>query len=178
MSNSMKFLNELVEITNLRLQVDDVLIQCLEINQGKPLFEFVEDMILLNPQAAYALQAILSETKQKRKKTKDLLEQLLSEVNMECSTIGIKVKNLIDLLTVGVLTAKFNQEEGQLKPEQADDKNRSNFFNVIVKYVDLITQLRLLMDIEQYLIDWLWGMGYESYHNNYPLANKKTTVIL
>ena len=138
-------------------------------------------MILSNPQAAHGLQAILSETKQKRKKTKYLLEQLLSEVNMECNTIGIKVKDLIDLLAIGVLNAKFNsenQEEGQLKPEQADEKNQFNIYNVIVKYVDLFTQLSLLMDIEQYLIDWLWGMGYESYHNNYPLANKKTTVIL
>lgn len=188
MADQHQFFFELAERTYLRFQVADVLMQCFELKNSEPLYRFIEELILPGPHPVVDLQEVLSEANRKRIELQDEMRQIIVEVNQENQGSGIKVEGLVDLLALEVMTSsqsEINPTEEQAELEGLGEgiiypaKERNIKINkIIAEYMELFTQITVLLDIEQYLKDWLWGMAYEAFHEQYPLLHKRIKFIL
>ena len=155
-----------VERAYMRLQAGDVLIRCLEDGSLAPIQEMVQGLVLAGPQSLGALREVLAEVGQRKSQVQDDLHQIVTEMRRVLKSYGVNMQledsDLLPALTPFDLLSVM-REQGILEQE-----TQTACLHVLQDSRELLNNLganlRLLVDIEAYLRDWLWGLAYESIH--------------
>jgi len=169
---------EYIEHAYVRQQAGDVLIRCLEEQDVDPMYKLVEELVIAGPQSIVVLREVIAETDQHRSEIQDRLHRLLVHLQAEWSKNSRVLPELPDMLLYSWLPADIciemivqdgmQEEQARLVYNTIVRKNRQNM-------LDMMDQLRILQDIGAYLQDWLWGLSYESYHQEYPYTYVRKT---
>ncbi len=145
-----------------RLQAGDVLIRCLEEGRTAPLERVVEVLVLDGPHNLGALQEILDEVNLRRQQVEDDLRQVLRDLRRQLSRFGLPFEVEQPAAAAAALRRLLSLTEQDDDPSAELTRILRNSREVMSS---LDAHLRLLMDIEQLLIDWLWGLAYHSAHD-------------
>lgn len=154
-----------VERAYIRLQAGDLLIRCLEEGNITPMQQLVEGLVLAGPQSMNTLQEVLAETSQRKSQIMDDLQQVFSGFEKHLKSYGIKINGMSDAVSLNQLTAIHFLA---ILREQylTEEKKQIECLHLLQENKELVTSLvsniRLLEEIETYLRDWLWGLAYES----------------
>ena len=159
-----------VERAYTRLQAGDVLFRCLEGEDIAPIQNWVEGLVLAGPESLAVLREILNEVDQRKKQSQEDIRQVLQDFNVSLQSFGVHLKErqnaraLIKMTPEGFLSMLYDQEIMQ-EETQIICLQLRNDANDLIK--DLETHLRMLVEIEIYISDWLWGLVYESPHRGW-----------
>ena len=159
-----------VERAYTRLQAGDVLFRCLEGEDIAPIQNWVEGLVLAGPESLAVLREILNEVDQRKKQSQEDIRQVLQDFNVSLQSFGVHLKErqnaraLIKMTPEGFLSMLYDQEIMQ-EETQIICLQLRNDANDLIK--DLETHLRMLVEIEIYISDWLWGLVYESTHRGW-----------
>jgi hypothetical protein len=136
-----------VERAYVRLQAADVLTHCLENGDAEPVQNLVEELILVGTQSISALREILAEVASRKTQLRDDQNQIFSKLDDELKGYGASLLGAHTPISVGHLTPVG--------------------FLALLRQQGVEQHLRLLDEIEVYLQDWLWGLIYQSTHEEW-----------
>jgi hypothetical protein len=163
----LKAVYSFVERAYVRLQAGDMLIRCLEESNTSPIQVWVEGLVLAGPQNIGTLREILAEVGQRKSQASDDLQQVLHEIERGLKECGFRLNNTHQILVLATLTpvrflAMLSEQE--ILDEKAQVTCLDLLRDTRDLIANLIAQLRLLEEIENYLRDWMWGLVYQSTH--------------
>ena len=154
-----------VEKAYTRLQAGDVLFRCIEEENTTPIQEWVEGLVLAGPESLVVLREILNEIDERKRQSKEDIRQVLQDFRANLDSCGVHLDSvhtervLNHLTSEGLLSILHNQGISQ-KETQIICLQLLNDAKDLVQ--DQETHLMLLVEIEIYISDWLWGLVYES----------------
>ena len=154
-----------VEKAYTRLQAGDVLFRCIEEEDTSPIQEWVEGLVLAGPGNLVVLREILNEVDERKRQSKEDIRQVLQDFRTSLAGCGVQLESvhtdrvLNHLSTDGLLSLLYDQGISQ-------EETQIICLHLLKDAKDLVqdleTHLRLLIEIEIYISDWLWGLVYES----------------
>ena len=153
-----------VERAYIRLQAGDILIRCLEDNSTLPIQLMVEGLILAGPHSLNELRQVLAETSTRRLQVEDDLWRVYIDMKRIMGDQGLIFPERGDYHYVLALTPL---ELLVLMTKQGIEDNiqQSACLRVFQDghelMLNLNNNLRLLAEIEMYIMDWSWGLAYE-----------------
>jgi hypothetical protein len=154
-----------VEKAYTRLQAGDVLFRCLEEENTAPIQEWVEGLVLAGPRSLVVLREILNEVDERKRQSKEDIHQVFQDFRTSLKSCGVPLTSmqneraLIHMTPEGFLSLICDQGISQ-QETQIVCLQLLNDANDLIK--DLEAHLSLLIEIEVYISDWLWGLVYES----------------
>jgi hypothetical protein len=159
-----------VERAYVRLQAADVLTHCLENGDAEPVQKLVEELVLVGTQSLSALREILAEVTSRKTQLRDDQNQIFSKLDDALKGYGASLLGSHTPLSVGHLTPVGFL--ALLRQQGVEDDNDQliclQFFQDTIEFMGGIEKhLRLLDEIEIYLQDWLWGLIYQSTHEEW-----------
>ena len=159
-----------VERAYVRLQAADVLTHCLENGDAEPVQKLVEELVLVGTQSLSALREILAEVTSRKTQLRDDQNQIFSKLDDALKGYGASLLGSHTPLSVGHLTPvgflALLQQQGV--EDDNDQLICLQFFQDTIEFMGGIEKhLRLLDEIEIYLQDWLWGLIYQSTHEEW-----------
>lgn len=167
-----------VERAYVRLQAADVLTHCLEKGDAAPVQNLVEELLLVGSQSLSALREILAEVESRKTQLRDDQNQIFSKLDDALKGYGAGLVGLHTPLSVGHLTpVGFLTLLRQQGVEDDDDQLvcLKLFQDTLEFMVGIEKHLRFLTEIEIYLQDWLWGLIYQSTHEEWTDGSSPTT---
>lgn len=155
----------LVERAYLRLQAGDVLVQCIEEGDPRPIERLVEELVLAGPISLSALREIIAEIQQHRNQIEEDYNQVLTELEHTLRSHGLKLQGLPSRNTLSDLEPRhflaLLQGQG-MSCEQTEQACLVAFQDSRVLLRGLADHLQLLETIRGYLQDWLYSVMYQS----------------
>lgn len=152
-----------VERAYVRLQAGDLLTRCVDENSITPVLQMVEGLILAGPQSLQALREVLAETNQRKAQVQDDLNQLHQNLDKTLRSYGIHFDRE-DL--PGLVASSPERFKQMLVTQQADEEAQVTCMQILRDSQELAESLSsridILIEIEDYLKDWLWGLAYQS----------------
>jgi hypothetical protein len=158
-----------VERAYVRLQAGDLLIRCLEESSIEPLHQMVEGLVLAGPASIAAMREILAETTRRKAQVQDDLQHVMKGLDSSLRSYGVRLAGhmsgfSLTSLTPVALMAILRQQDIH------DNATQVACLQILKESRDLFDtmagQLSLLEDVERYLNDWLWGMAFQSTHDD------------
>jgi hypothetical protein len=166
----------------IRMQAGDLLMRCLDTGSSQPMQELVEGLVLAGPESIGALYEIMLETGQRRTQVQDDLQRLFGDFQNKIRKQGVKISEILPdansllrlnrrrfhriLSQQGISTGDRQEECAQIYDETQEMMH------------SLAENIALLLDIENYLKDWLWGLAYQSAHEARHSPRKSTGDLL
>ena len=154
-----------VEKAYTRLQAGDVLFRCLEEENTAPIQEWVEGLVLAGPGSLAVLREILNEVDERKRQSKEDMHQVFQDFRKSLNSCGVPLTGMQSERSLNHMTPEsllslmyeqgISQEETQIVCLQL-----LNDASDLIKGLE--SHLRLLIEIEIYISDWLWGLVYES----------------
>jgi hypothetical protein len=163
-----------VEKAYIRLQVGDVLIRCLEEESAAPIQQLVEGLVLAGPQSLDVLREILAEVDHRKMQIMDDLHQVNTELEKNFKSYGLQIANLEEVIANLQIAPKrlllFLREQGIIEEDAQAAcvqllHDSQNLMESLEKH------LHLMDEIETFLRDWLWGLAYQSAHQESEQAS-------
>jgi len=154
-----------VEKAYTRLQAGDVIFRCMEEENTTPIQEWVEGLVLAGPESLAVLREILKEVDERKRQSKEDIRQVLQDFRTSLDSCGVHLAGvhnervLNHLTPEGLLSMLSDQGISQEETQIICLQLRNDAKDLVQ---DLETHLRLLVEIEIYISDWLWGLVYES----------------
>jgi hypothetical protein len=156
-----------VERAYIRLQAGDVLFRCMEERDISPLQSWVEGLVYAGPKNLDALREILAEVSERQSQSDEDIRQVLEDFRSSLKSFGVRVvgyesgQSLVRLTPIRLLSVL--REQGI-----TEEETQVACLQLLRDTRDLVTSLasyaRLLDEIETYLQDWLWGLMYQTAH--------------
>ncbi|MGD9091555.1 MAG: hypothetical protein PVF74_01815 [Anaerolineales bacterium] len=158
---------EFVERAYVRLQAAAVLTHCMENNDSTSMRNLVEDLVFVGPQSLAALREIQAEVASRRSEIGDDKLQIFAKLVDELNRNGVHLSGKQISLSLTRLTpAGFVGLLGE--HGVSDELKQLECLRIFEDYLDVLggmeRHLSLLVEIEIYLQDWLWGLIYQSTH--------------
>lgn len=151
----------------VRMQASDVLMRCLEDSSEHPMHQMVETLILAGPNSLDVLREILAETNSRKVQVGDDMQQVLNGFKNNLDGYGVRLRSIRQPLALtrikpvrflGLLRSQgVMEEEAQTVCLQLLHDARDLVLSLMQHY-------DLLVNMEKYLQDWIWGLFYESVH--------------
>lgn len=156
-----------VERAYVRLQAAAVLTHCMEENNTSSMHQLVEGLVFLGPDSLAALREIQAEVMACRAEIGDDKLELYAQLIDKLSSYGVHLSGIGTFLPLARLTAAgFVGLLGEFGV--SDEMEQLKCLQLFEDYLDGIggieSHLILLGEIELYLQDWLWGLVYQSAH--------------
>jgi hypothetical protein len=154
-----------VEKAYTRLQAGDVLFRCIEEENTSPIQEWVEGLVLAGPGNLAVLREILNEVDERKRQSKEDIRQVLQDFRTSLASCGVKLESVhtdrvLNHLSTDGLLSMLNDQGISQEETQIICLQLLNDAKDLIQ--DLETHLRLLIEIQIYISDWLWGLVYES----------------
>lgn len=156
-----------VERAYVRLQAGDLLIRCMEEGSTEPLHQMVEGLVLAGPASISAMREILAETSRRKAQVQDDLQHVLKGLDSSLRSYGVRLSgtnpglSLTSLTPVALLSIlrqqNIHDNATQIACLQILKETRELFDS-------MAGRLKLLEDVEHYILDWLWGIAIQSTH--------------
>jgi len=129
----------------------------------------IEGLVLAGPQNLPALKEILAETEQRRSQVEDDCRQLMAGMEKSLKAYGVDLvgkhtaRQIVRMTQSGFLK--------QLRAQGMNDENTQIACLQIMKdsrdlMVNVVSRLKLLEKIRNYLQDWLWGLTSPPVHQD------------
>jgi hypothetical protein len=158
---------EFVDRAYVRLQAAAVLTHCLEENDTASIQYLVEDLVFVGPHSLTALREIKAEVASRRSEIGDDKLQIFAKLVDELTSFGVHLSGKYISLSLTRLTGAgfvaLLVEHGV-----SDEMKQLECLRIFEEYLDILggmdRHLSLLGEIEIYLQDWLWGLIYQSTH--------------
>lgn len=166
-NNPLDVIYAFAEQAYVRMQAGDLLMRCIDTGSPRPMQELVEGLVLAGPQSISTLFEVLQETGQRRAQVQDDLQRLFGDCQNKLKRYHFKLADVIpDARTMmRIAPVQFqNFLEIQEISEDHQDTCADIFIQAQEMMSDLHNNIRLLLEIENYLKDWLWGLAYQSAH--------------
>jgi hypothetical protein len=156
-----------VERAYIRLQAGDLLFRCMEERDINPLQSWVEGLVYAGPKNLGALREILAEVGERQSQSDEDIRQVLQDFRGNLKSYGVRLRGFESGTTLARLTPtrllSLLREQGILEKE-----TQVACLQLLRDTRDLVTSLasyaRLLDEIETYLQDWMWGLVYQTAH--------------
>jgi hypothetical protein len=156
-----------VERAYVRLQAGDMLFRCMEERDISPMQSWVEGLVYAGPQNLDALREILAEVGERQAQSDEDLRQVLQDFKASLKSFGVRMPGMENARALARLTPirflSLLREQGVIEEE-----TQVACLQLLRDARDLVTSLvtheRLLDEIEIYLDDWLWGLVYQTAH--------------
>ena len=156
-----------VERAYVRLQAEEMLIRCLEEDNSAALQHWVEGLLLAGPQSLVAIREILAEVGDRKAQAMKTMWQISRDFEGRLEGFGFQFGGLRKSTWLAEVTpGKFSamlEEQGVLD-EQARQDCLLHLDEAREQLTNTFTHLGLLDEIQGYLEDWLWGLVYQSAH--------------
>lgn len=158
-----------VERAYVRLQAGDLLIRCLEECSTEPLHQMVESLVLAGPSSIMPMREILAETGRRKAQVQEDLQHVMKGLDSSLRSYGVRLGGNVAGLSLTSLTpvalmAILRQQEIH------DHTTQVACLQILKESRDLFdtmaARLKLLEDVERYLADWLWGIAYQTTHDD------------
>jgi len=154
-----------VEKAYTRLQAGDVLFRCIEEENTTPLQEWVEGLVLAGPESLGVLREILNEADERKRQSNEDIRQVLQDFGASLDSCGVHfsgvhTERVLKHLTPDGLLSMLHDQGISDEETQIICLQLLNDAKDLVQ--DLETHMRLLVEIEIYISDWLWGLVHES----------------
>jgi hypothetical protein len=156
-----------VERAYVRLQAGDLLFRCMEERDIGPLQSWVEGLVFAGPKNLDAMREILAEVGDRQTQSDEDIRQVLQDFRSGLKSYGVRLRGYESGQTFERLSPvrflSLLREQGIL-----DEDAQVACLQLLRDTRDLISSLviyaRLLEEIENYLRDWLWGLMYQTTH--------------
>lgn len=154
-----------VEKAYTRLQAGDVLFRCLEEENTAPIQEWVEGLVLAGPRSLVVLREILNEVDERKRQSREDIHQVFQDFHTSLKSLGVPLSGmqnkraLIRMTPEGFLSLICDQGISQQETQIVCLQLLNDATDIIE---DLEAHLSLLVEIEVYISDWLWGLVHES----------------
>lgn len=174
---------------DLRMQANDLLSHCIATGQAKPLYQVVENLLLVGPSAFYTLNALLRETSQRRAQIEDEIHRAIGTFyNNVYAASGLTAEQF-DRPFFAYETLQFEYRlYGDYLYELdwiASDITSETFSQLTEYHAEtsqkldqLAKQYQLCVQLENYLEDWLWGMAYQTVQHLHAIPLAKSSHIV
>ena len=178
--NPLEAVYSFVERAYMRLQAGDILIRCLEEGNASPMHQMVEALVLAGPQSLNSLQEILSEVGRRKSQVLDDLHQVFNDLQNNLKKHGVRLTGINNALLVTRLSylnfLAMLREQG-ITENQAQIDCMQLLKDSKELIINLAAHLNLLDEIENYLQDWVWGLAYQSAHQDFNNPGVKPSDI-
>jgi hypothetical protein len=154
-----------VEKDYARLQAGDVLFSCLDQQNTRPIQDWVEGLVFGGPESLMVLREILKEVGQLRIQTKEDIREVHRDFRVSLDSCGVQLRDIQVERALNKSTPEdFLSILFDLGVDQAEKQitclQMFNDVNDLIR--DLEIHLLLLVEIEKYISDWMWGLICES----------------
>jgi hypothetical protein len=154
-----------VEKAYTRLQAGDVIFRCLEEDNTAPIQEWVEGLVLAGPGSLAVLREILNEVDERKRQSKEDIRQVFQDFRASLNSCGVPLNGMqsehaLNHITPERLITIMYEQGISLEETQIVCLQLLNDANDLIKGLE--THLRMLVEIEIYISDWLWGLVHES----------------
>lgn len=173
-----------VERAYVRMQAADVLTQCLDEGRLSPLQDLVEALVLAGPDSLDALREILFEVDARKTQLRQDQHQVFSSLEGKLGQYGVRLGKAHSPASLMRLTptALLALLRSQKVVNENDQIACLGFFREAMDVMAiLMAHLYLLEEIETYLMDWMWGLMYQSVHQGWDeerFSTSKTKWLL
>ena len=166
-NESLEAVHSFVERAYIRLQAGDMLIRCMDERDIGPLQSWVEGLVYAGPKNLDALREILAEVGERKSQSDEDIRQVLQDFRKSLKSFGVQVHGSESVLSLAQLSPArllgSLQEQGI-----AEEETQVACLQLLRDTLDLVNSLamyaHLLDEIETYLEDWLWGLLYQTAH--------------
>ncbi len=151
----------------VRMQASDILMRCMEDASVTPMHQLVESLVLAGPESLDVLREILAETNLRKVQVDDDLQQVLSGLKTNLAGYGIRLRSIRKPLALTrIRPIRFL---GMLRSQGVvEEEVQTTCLQLLRDARELVISLQehysLLVEIENYLEDWMWGVFYQSVH--------------
>jgi len=156
-----------VERAYIRLQAGDVLIRCMDEASAEPIRQLVEGLVVAGPQSLDVLREILAEAGQRKMQIVDDLHQVFTELEKNLKIYEVQIADIEEVIADLPQAPKrfltFLEEQGIVEKE-AQIACLQLLQNSQELLVSLQRNILMMEEIETFLRDWLWGLAYQSAH--------------
>ncbi len=157
----------------VRMQASDILMRCLEDASVSPMHQLVESLVLAGPESLEVLREILAETNLRKVQVDDDLQQVLSGLKTNLEGYGVRLRSIRKPLAIirirPVRFLSILRSQGVI-----DEEVQTTCLQLLRDARDLVISLQehyaLLVEIERYLEDWMWGVFYQSVHQTQNIS--------
>jgi hypothetical protein len=173
-----------VERAYVRMQAAEVLTQCLDEGRLSPLQDLVEALVLAGPDSLDILREILLEVDARKSQIRQDQHQVFARLESNLEQYGVRLGKAhspasLMRLTPAALLALLRSQ--QVVDEEDQVACLGHFREALEVMSALMAHLYLLNEIEAYLMDWLWGLVYQSVHQGWEnekyLASKNRWLL-
>ena len=180
-NNPLEAIYAFAEQAYVRMQAGDLLMRCIDTGSPRPMQELVEGLILAGPQSINTLFEVLHETGQRRAQVQDDLQRLFGDCQNKLTHHHFKLSAVIpdaqSMMRIAPVQFQYFLEQQDIT-EDSQDVCADIFIQTQEMMSDLHNNVRLLQEIENYLKDWLWGLAYQSAHEQPQILRGKHTERL
>jgi hypothetical protein len=156
-----------VERAYVRLQAGDLLFRCMEERDISPLQSWVEGLVFAGPKNLDALREVLSEVSERQTQSDEDMRQVLQDFRSSLKSFGVRLRGYESGQSLARLTPirflSILREQG-ISEEETQVACLQLLRDARDLVTSLVTHARLLDEIETYLQDWLWGLLYQTAH--------------
>ncbi len=152
-----------VERTYIRLQAGDILMRCMEEGTLQPMHRMVEELVLAGPQGLASLREVLEEVGSRKKQVSDDLAQVFANLETQLKAYGVEIMGSytpFSLAEVAPDAIPTILNSWDLEAESA-----CACLKLLIDTHELLSSLTghyaMLIDLEVYLQDWMWGIIYQ-----------------
>jgi hypothetical protein len=153
-----------VERAYVRLQAGDILLRCIEEGNIQPMKRMVEELVLAGPQGLSPLREVLEEVDSRQKQVNEDLLQVFAELEKQLNPFGMNLSGSYTPQSLAeVEPVHFPAILNRLGV--VDEQSFSTCLKALSDTRELLCSLMehysMLVDIEVYLRDWMWGVIYQ-----------------
>jgi hypothetical protein len=177
-NNPLDVIYSFAEQAYVRMQAGDLLMRCIDTGSPRPMQELVEGLVLAGPHSINTLFEVLQETGQRRAQVQDDLQRLYGDCQNKLARYHFKLADVIpdvhSMMRIAPVQFQHFLEIQEIV-EDSQDACADLFIQAQEMMSDLYNNVRLLLEIENYLKDWLWGLAYQSAHEQPQLLRGTST---
>ncbi|GAB4498602.1 MAG: hypothetical protein OHK0052_12200 [Anaerolineales bacterium] len=172
----------------LRMQASDLLSHCIETGQVKPLYQVVENLLLVGPSAFYSLHTLLLEATQRRAQIEDEIHRTIGMFYNKIATLGLTREQFespfitYEFLEFDYMMRRDFTYELELMAQNIPGEiiwKVSEYVGETREKLDQLAQhYQLCAYMAGYLDDWLWGMAYQTVQQLYAISFSKSNHIV
>ena len=156
-----------VERAYVRLQAGDLMMRCLDEDSLLPIQQLIEGLFLAGPDSLLVMREVLAEAGRRKGQVQEDLQQVIRGLHSSLRSYGVHLEadsspaalaQITPLKMMSILRQQdIHDQETQVACLRILKESRS-----LLKSLNL--RLQLLVNMETYLSDWLWGMVYQAIH--------------
>jgi len=172
--DSLENVYQYAERAFIRMQASEVLTRCLEVANLSPIYKLVESLILAGPESLEVFREVLAETNLRKGQVEDDLQQVLSGLQTNLESYGIHLRSV--KRPQGVTRMRPARFLGMIRSqgvmeEEAQTTCLQLFQDARELVISLGANYNILVEVERYLKDWMWGMFYHTVRQGSEVPN-------